>query len=478
MKKARIAKSHIITYIMTLWDRKFGLILLGLAFFTFACEEPGEIGLELNPENGVFVAKFDELTIPNSIILYEDILSDNSTRIDEVSQNPTSGGRLLVGSHSDPNFGKLKSGAFSSFHLSSAGFKGAEFIFDSLVLKIKVDYVYGDNFLGNKRIYVHELAEEIKPDSLYLTSNSTSYLPEPLGEINFDISGVDTTRIDTVYSARLSDELGMRFLDEAKSDTMTFHNNTEFRKFFNGLAFVSDEFNGMTAGILAESQSTYMRMHFHDNEDTTYFDFIIPGYVQDTIYSNNDTLYSARNVTRYYNNITLDRSGTPIEGITDYHTDFETSDNLSYVQASTGVMTKINLGPFVNFLDTVNQLVINRAELEIPVETYANYFEPSSALDLYLTNQDNKFIEETDTISSKITFATAGRLSFVKEKNENRGIYAGNITQHLQDIVSGESVDSLLLLGQTNLWNSVVHVNQSIIIKDKITLKIYYSTIQ
>jgi hypothetical protein len=106
---------------MTLWDRRFRLIL-GLAFFTFACEEPGEIGLELNPENGSFVAKYSEIPVANSIIQYEDILSDNSTRINNVTQQPFSGGRMLTGSYSTQDFGKFQSKTFSSLYLSKSGF--------------------------------------------------------------------------------------------------------------------------------------------------------------------------------------------------------------------------------------------------------------------------------------------------------------------------------------------------------------------
>ncbi|MCK5277175.1 MAG: hypothetical protein KAK04_01535, partial [Cyclobacteriaceae bacterium] len=128
---------------MTLWDRRFGLIL-GLAFFTFACDEPGEIGLELNPENGTFVAKYSEIPVANSIIQHEDIFSDNSTRINNITQQRFSDGRLLTGRYSTQDFGKFQSKAFSSLYLGSFGFKGDDFIFDSLVLSIKVDYLYGE----------------------------------------------------------------------------------------------------------------------------------------------------------------------------------------------------------------------------------------------------------------------------------------------------------------------------------------------
>jgi hypothetical protein len=452
---------------MTLWDRKLRLILPGLAFLIFACEEPGEIGLELNPENGVFVAKYDELDLPSSIILYEDIVSDNSPRIDPIRQNPTSGGRLLVGNFTNQDFGRVESKAFTSMYLGSAGFQGGDFVFDSLILFARVEYLYGENFAGDKRVFIHELSEEIVVDSLYLTKNSTPYIEEPVGEFNFNVSAFDSVRVDTAFTARMSDELGMRLLDRAKTDTLTYNNNVDFREFFKGFAFIPDDANEMVMGIYPESSASLMRMYVHDNADTTYFDFIFQGL---------DT--AGTNITRYYNNITLDRSGTPLAGITDYHTDFETDNDLSYIQASAGVFTKVDLEPYINFLDTLNDFVINRAEIEIPVETYKNTMAPSSTLDLYLASEDNRFIVFTDSASTNFIYNTAGSLRYTKDQNENTGVFVGNVTEYIQDLASGEIDNSIVLLGQTNLWNGVISINQTVIAKDRITLKLYYSTLQ
>jgi hypothetical protein len=461
---------------MTLWDRKFGLII-GLALFTFACEEPGEIGLNINPENGTFVSRFFEIPLENTIVQHEDIFSDNATRIDVSSQDPVSDGRFLVGKFSNPDFGTLEATAYSAFNLSKFGFKSAGFTYDSLVMHIRVDYLYGSNFLGNKRISVYELTEELKLDSLYLTKNSTPYSIDPVGEFNFDVSLFDTTFVDTVYTTRLSDELGMRFFDRAQTDTMTYQNNGEFRSFFNGLALVPDENNGMVASIHAESSSTFMRLHLHDAEDTTFFDFIVEGYIIDTIYVENDTLYKGVNITKYYNSIKLDKSGSPIAGIPGYYTDFETDNELTYIQGSAGVFTKLNFNKYHEFLDTVKNLVINRAELVVPVAPYNDYIDPSVSLSLYLTDENNGFvINETDSL--KLRYQTYGRVTYSEFSNENRGEYTGDITSYIQELTSGAIDDTFLFLGQPGLENSVLTVNQTAIEKDKIFLRVYYSSLK
>ncbi len=469
MKKTKITKSHIIIYIMTLWDRRFWPIL-GLAFFIFACEEPGEIGLDLNPENGTFIAKYDEIPIASTIIEYEDIFSDNSLRIGVLDQS-TGNGRLITGNYSNQDFGSFQSKGFTSVYLSAPKFQPREsFVLDSMILSVKVDFVYGEKgkFIGNKKIYVHELEEELTLDSIYLTKNSTPYSTDPIGEFNLDISSLDSAWVDTVFTARLNDEFGQRFLDKAKADTMTFEDNDEFRKFFDGIALVSDEANEVVAGIHAENISTYMRLYFHDEIDTTYFTFILQGWSNEGF-----------NITKYYNNMSLDKSGTPIEGISDFHTDFETDNGLSYIHGSAGIFTKLNMGSYMNFLDTIDHLVINRAELVIPVENYNDYLLPPNALDLYIADQNNKFIPLVDASGTEFIFATTNsRLVFTKDSLENNGFFVGEVTDYIQNLSNGTITDSLLLVGQSSLWNSVIYINQLITTKDEISLKVYYSTLQ
>ena len=104
--------------------------------------------------------------------------------------------------------------------------------------------------------------------------------------------------------------------------------------------------------------------------------------------------------------------------------------------------------------------------------------EPTGSLDLYFTDQENRFIEFYDSAGLRTYYATLSRLSFVKDDNENKGKYIGDLTDYIQDLSSGIRTDSLFLIGQSTLWNSIISVNQSIISKDKVSLNIYYSTIQ
>ncbi|MCK5369266.1 MAG: hypothetical protein KAQ62_11965, partial [Cyclobacteriaceae bacterium] len=106
------------------------------------------------------------------------------------------------------------------------------------------------------------------------------------------------------------------------------------------------------------------------------------------------------------------------------------------------------------------------------------FLSPSPALDLYVSDQNNMFVEQYDSVGMRITYATIGSISFIKDSNENKGQFVGDITNYIHNLTSGNSTDSLLLIGQTSLWNSVLTVNQVITPKDDIKIKVYYSTLQ
>ncbi len=408
-----------------------------------------------------------------SMVMVEDILSDNSTRINGRTQERISDGRILFGNYSSPDFGSISSTGFSSMFISKRGFIPSKdsFVYDSLVLYMFVDYLYGKSFLGTKQIKIHELKEEIKIDSLYLTKNTTPYHEEPVGTLNFDISSFDSVRVDTLLRVRLADELGNRLFDEAYADTTTFSNNVEFRQFFNGFAFVPGDANDMITGVHMENPSTFVRMFIHNTTDTTAFDFIFTGY---------DT--AGQNITRYYNNITLDRTGSSIGQINEYYTDYFPADNRGFMQASSGVFTKLDFTPYLNFIDTIEHLIINRAELVIPIEPYDSFFDPVSTVDLYQVDEFNRFVEVFDSATLKMNYLTAGKIGFKKEKNIRAGKYDGLLTSYIQFVTTnkkaGESVYTSVLIGQPNLWNSVILTNQSAIPLQEIKLRIYYSTLK
>jgi hypothetical protein len=182
-------------------------------------------------------------------------------------------------------------------------------------------------------------------------------------------------------------------------------------------------------------------------------------------------------LNKYFNRITLNKSGTPVDVITDYYREYETNDAYSYIQGSSGILTKLDMSAFFQLQDTVASLVINRAELTVPVKAFQPTLVPSTSLDLYLTDDSNRFISSTDTLTSKLFYQTVGSIGITVENTSDYS-YAGNVTSYVQGLADGTIEEDAVLLAQQALWNSVLSVNQSVVEKDRILLKVYYSALK
>jgi hypothetical protein len=77
----------------------------------------------------------------------------------------------------------------------------------------------------------------------------------------------------------------------------------------------------------------------------------------------------------------------------------------------------------------------------------------------------------------QVTYRTLGGVGLDVDSEDN-GIYAGNVTSFIQGLSDGSVEYSSALVGQGGLWNSVLSVNQTVIEKEEILLKVYYSSLK
>ena len=88
--------------------------------------------------------------------------------------------------------------------------------------------------------------------------------------------------------------------------------------------------------------------------------------------------------------------------------------------------------PVINFFDSIGNSLINSAELAIRTDEYSSRFEPPSGLELYILDEENKFIMIGNTFKTVRDERTANReslvMNFVKDEYSNQGSYSGFIT--------------------------------------------------
>jgi hypothetical protein len=434
---------------MSLRGKQVGLIY-GLALLIVGCEESGEIGINLDSERGRFVAKYVEIPLRSATYQVDTVLTWNRERV-------------LFGKYSDPDFGTVRSQAFSRLYLSEVLAPDTTAVCDSVVMHLQLDYLYGLQEDGAQALYLHQLADtlETKP---YFSVDSVSYLPDPLAMAEFSLTVFDTVRIDTTVQFYLPDTLGQWFLEGVARDTAVGTDQNAFHRYFPGFAFLPGSMNNKVIGIDLFNANSKITMHYHTSEDTLEYRFWFVSQLEEA---------------NYFFNTIPNRSGTPLEGLVEYQQEYDPGDGRYYVQSSTGVLTRVSLGPVLDFFDSIGNSVINSAEIQMGTNAYTPLLQPPPALELFILDEDNYFISLGGRFKAVLDESRQRRqnliLPFVPDNESGRGGYSGFMSLYIQELINGVHQDTVFALKPTSLNGSVDRFTGP---EDEIVIKMHYSEIK
>ncbi len=390
---------------MNLLVKKTGLIL-GLALFLFACEEPGEIGIQLSPDTGDFVVSSIEIPIKASTGVAEPFLVTDTSMTHRI---------MAVGKYHDDSFGTTE----------STGYCGLVFSGDTIEIPATAVYkkteisILAKSFFGtgpvyqDQTIYVHELQDTV--DRKNYSSTFYPYGETALGQIQMDI---DTSYLisNKSYSGSLSDEFGERIFNAAKQDIITNFNLNDYAK---GLAFKADINNDLIFQIDPNFLESNVTIKYTDgsSEDSLVFFF-----------TRRPTYSIERNFT-----------GTELDGLSE-NMPSDLTQNI-YLNSVNGAFMGLDLTAVQALRDSLGPMVINTAEL---------YFEDA-------------FVDSLYRVSSGITLnayeATPdfdfARQSFFKTVNSGNEFFTGvNLSQYRFSMSISRDQD--------NLNNAFVYVTSTV----------------
>ena len=184
----------------------------------------------------------------------------------------------LVGNLNDPHFGNSNLSFYTQIGLTSNSLQWGEgATTDSIVMQILYAGYYGDT-LAPMTIRIHEVTEDMSGDSIYYYSNTSFEIGEELANYTFTprpktkvLIGNDTIGVN-ILQIPVNNALGEKFMSNAES---SFSSNSVFMNYFKGLYF-SCEPTSETGSIcyfnLLNTKS-YLRVYYHNNYDTTFYDF-------------------------------------------------------------------------------------------------------------------------------------------------------------------------------------------------------------
>lgn len=288
------------------------------------------------------------LNNPNTQVVKIDTFTAATSTVflDSFSTNGT--GVAMAGGYTDPIFGKMKAQSYLQIAPpafdNASQFTGA--LFDSITLQVRVRNFYGDSSQAFN-IQVHELNEKITiPDGgIFIFNNKTLNVKlTALANENRLIRPISFPNL----SIKLSNSLGQTLLNKLKNPADNdLKTEAAFLDYFKGIRISTDNNNSMAVSF---SDTVKIRL-FYKKPDVVLLDRFID--------------FNFINKGNQFNNVSITRVGPPFPTPTPTVKEFPSTatNNVSYVQTSTGVLTKISFPSINNILKLPNYAKLVRATL-------------------------------------------------------------------------------------------------------------------
>ena len=443
--------------------------MLPALFFFFSCEEPSEIGLELNPNMSAVSTHYVEIPLETSQIQIDSLLSSVTATATQTNQGrKVNFSPILIGRNSTPAFGDLRATAFTNISTTdSVPAVEAGASVDSVFLRLSYEQAFsGQAIDAGQSLQVFRLQDAVKPTAVvadtikkytYFTFNSEE-LAEQIGSISFDTSQVDNNVLKIALSSAFANEI----LEKLKSTPSTFASQEAFNDFIKGLAIVPGEENTFINNYNLHLSG--IELFYGGNTKPVSFPliprFLIPGQGERT------TLPAYYHLETDYSNTALVNAPTDSRGTQA----FTTTDGLLYFRSGVGLSPKISFSALESFInsDTLGTFVLNQATLEIDsVGATVEGAKVPAVVAFSLTDKNNK-------PSEMFIFETKAS-QYVRNQQDTLFRYRTDLLPALEQYI--QTKDERFLQGMYSLLNSS-SLSGFIADPDHIRLKIYYTSLK
>ena len=315
-----------------------------------------------------------------------------SSRIDSVETNGK--GMSLLGNYTHPLWGNISATTYLPYETPSYSTDADENVrLDSMVLAFRyTGYSIGDTTKPLK-VRIHRLQERVLTnDNGYIYSHTSfSYDPNPLATYTFVPKLDDNEPVEI----RLSDELGEEMLTR-------LHNRDDgvsgdrFQDYFKGLVVIPDEEtcqNAVSIMVNDTSSVIILRYGVENDEDSELECTISP------------------NTGNNFYHIDYDRSGTPLEGLSERNFDVPSSDlgNRGLLFGGLGWYSTLSFPHLNNILQLGERVAVESAYLKIYPEpgSWSEYNALPDSLYLYIVDANNVVTDAvTDYLGEEVQRAT------------------------------------------------------------------------
>jgi hypothetical protein len=352
----------ITTFIMT-WPVKLTAKLFILLTIATSCEDPSNIGLELDPNNNQIGVFYQEISLSASVVLQDSLSTTNS-------------GVVVYGNEQSDFFGKTESIGYSRLFFNRDIARPKEnAVLDSVRFLFNMREVITADTINPKKINVHLLTEQIQ-DVDYYNFSSVAYEPTPSFSATFNF----TNRQDTIVSTKVDNSLTQEIFRELK-DGRYFQDIFSFREFLPGIAFKAEEGENVGFSTLIGNNTGFI-FYFKNEGDTISRAYPIATGIN-------------FNLARHFSQVINDPTGTPLATVTEKNKAYKLADFVGS-KSTMGLQVKLDLSPIDLFLDTLTNVNFNQVTLEMgPLVDYSVKETPFTLIP-YFTNETNLQLYRTD----------------------------------------------------------------------------------
>jgi hypothetical protein len=412
------------------------LVVTGLSLSFASCQWGDQVDALVQPNPDDFTAQYsDSSTVKFSTLVVDSMMTGSASR-------------QLIGRYVDPFLGKIHAASFIQPGITDSGISFPETaVYDSLVLSLRYDgYYYGDTTKA-MNVTVHTLQQDMMEKNAYYNNDFTPYDATPIGKARFfpnprPRAGTQADpgagRVD--LRIKLSDELGKKIFDMGRTNQIT--NSAMWINLLKGLAIIpATEDNGAVVGFI--TGRTSLRLYHHSPA-------AVEGIAKDSL---------SVDLVGVYNQTGGDRKGTILSKLPNTYRvalPSEQTGNMSFVQAGTGVMTRIDF-PYIRQYKNQNYTFANSARLIIdPLRnSVSSSFYLPSTLNVYLCDKNNDYLYSGNT-PIELTGISGGAVTaqLVNDYVNDRQYYVLDVSQYIQQILMSESEQNYGLLLRTSTFTA------------------------
>lgn len=346
---------------------KVAAVLL-LPLFFVSCEDPGKIGLDIDPKNSIIIAKSKEFVLP-------------STQVQFNPRATTSSSFFQAGSYTDIDLGKINTKSYSWLSIQeSLPTLSTSATYTGINLSIQFAAIYGSEGvdLEVQTFGIYQLDQALEADTEYTRVDELQLGPL-LGTANMFMQENDTLRTDSIFQVPISDAFGELIFNKIAANDPVFESEESFNAFIKGIAIIPDANSNKV--VLFNKQTFRIKINYTEINSA--------GELVERTYN------FGLGKNNFYH-IDSDLSGTPLNGMLPNNQEFEPNNEYRYLQAGTMISLKVDLNPIYNYLndelnsDTVSNIIVQKASLSLG-ELEAN--KPGAAYPIslrgYFTNTEN-----------------------------------------------------------------------------------------